>query len=424
MAEQARDDAFVRLVAEQRGLLGSAARLMFADPRRAEDVVESALAQLYRTWHRHADPRLAALRLVLHATPEDVALPWRRDGNVELVDGAPEPTDQHAIVADLASLSEDLRRAVILRHLCRLPAPDAAAVIDTDPAHAETWLGIAETELARLDPKRLQPGGLHRELAEAAGPHGRDIGVGTAEGDGDADVGASDLAHGRLLVHRRRLRSAVLVAAILVAGLLGVAQLASLQQVRQERADSGSPGAATPSSSRSPLPQTSFPQGACDTQPCRDAILRRWRTEVAGIATSYVDPRRAYFTGGSSSVNGRYDLNSWWRGPVGALELDLSLKRAGATRVRLEIAATSDSATPCGQRTRQTCVVTHSKDRTRVRATRTTGMSRGIEVQFSAPDEQVISVVARNVSGGERLEITKEQLMGLVTDPRLRLPPL
>ena len=145
---------------------------------------------------------------------------------------------------------------------------------------------------------------------------------------------------------------------------------------------------------------------------------------MARIATSYVDPQRTYFSGGSSSLNGRYDLNSWWRGQVGALELDLAPKRPGATEVHLEIAASEDSATVCGRRTGNTCSSRHFMDGNTFTITDTTDLSQGLEVQYSPVDRQVVSVVARNTGGGRELGVTASQLMDLVSDPRLRLPPL
>jgi DNA-directed RNA polymerase specialized sigma24 family protein len=419
MAQRGRDFAFTRFVAEHRSLLTSVALLMFADHRRAEDVVQWSLAEVYRRWPRQLDPRLAALRLVLHAMPEDVALPWRRQRSVELVDALQRPAEQPSIVADLATLSAEPRRVLILQHLCRLPVSDIAAVSGSSEARVEAWAQQAEADLARLGPERLAPGRLREELAGTLEPQ-----PDTTEVDLEG-IAATDLAHGRLLDRRRRFRSAVLVTAVLVALTLGAAQLVTLQQMRQERAQRPQQETAR-SSAPSPVSPAVTPRPACDmeTQSCQDAILRRWGTEVASIATSYVDPRRTYFSGGSSSLNGRYDANSWWRGQVGALELDLAPKRRGATAVHLEIAATSDSATPCGQRTGQPCTAMHSRDKISLSATRAIGMSRGMEVQYVAEDEHVISAIARNTSGSKELEITEEQLVALVSDPRLRLPPL
>jgi hypothetical protein len=64
------------------------------------------------------------------------------------------------------------------------------------------------------------------------------------------------------------------------------------------------------------------------------------------------------------------------------------------------------------------------RDKIRLSATRAIGISRGMEVQYVAEDEHVISAIARNTSGSNELEITEEQLIALVSDPRLRLPPL
>jgi DNA-directed RNA polymerase specialized sigma24 family protein len=418
MAQRGRDFAFTQFVAGHRSLLTSVALLMFADQRRAEDVVQSSLAEVYCRWPRHLDPRLAALRLVLHAMPEDVALPWRRQRSVELVDALQRPAEQPSIVAELARLSAEPRRVLILQHLCRLPVSDIAAVSGASEARVEAWAQQAEADLARLGPERLAPGRLREELTGTLEPQPYTT-------DDLEGIAATDLAHGRLLDRRRRFRSAVLVTAVLVAVTLGAGQLVTLHQMRQERAQRPQQQTAR-SLAPPPVSPAMTPRPVCDmqTQSCRDAILRRWGTEVASIATSYVDPRRTYFSGGSSLLNGRYDANSWWRGQVGALELDLAPKRRGATAVHLEIAATSDSATPCGQRTGQACTAMQSRDKIRLSGTRAIGMSRGMEVQYVAEDEHVISAIARNTSGSNELEITEEQLIALVSDPRLRLPPL
>jgi hypothetical protein len=48
-------------------------------------------------------------------------------------------------------------------------------------------------------------------------------------------------------------------------------------------------------------------------------------------------------------------------------------------------------------------------------------VTEGVEVQYR-PSGQVITVIARNTTGGKTFDVTSAELVELVQDPRLQLP--
>jgi hypothetical protein len=106
------------------------------------------------------------------------------------------------------------------------------------------------------------------------------------------------------------------------------------------------------------------------------------------------------------------------------LALELYRLDDGATEVYLQIATAGRFADRCGARTGHRCQSIPSMNGNGYLVTETMYASDGIEVQFAADTDAVITVVARDVSDGRHLELSEPELVALVQDPRLRLPPI
>jgi len=137
-----------------------------------------------------------------------------------------------------------------------------------------------------------------------------------------------------------------------------------------------------------------------------------------------LDRRGRYFSGYSYAYNASYDSPGLWGGQGGALALEMGRLDGGATEVYLQIATAARFADRCGQRTRRRCTAVRFMSGDSFLISGSTSMSGGTEVQYAPGDGKVITVVARNVSGGRSLRITTADLVDLVQDPRLQLPRL
>jgi hypothetical protein len=140
------------------------------------------------------------------------------------------------------------------------------------------------------------------------------------------------------------------------------------------------------------------------------------------VAGSYVDPEHRYFSGYTFSYDLLYDSAAFWNGGGGALGLDLFRLREGSTEIYLQIATSEQFAIKCGRLTQRSCDVMRFMDGNVFTLSDSTRLSDGLEVQYSPNGDQVITVVARNRSRGQALDVTRAQLIELVQDPRLRLP--
>ncbi|CAA9335769.1 MAG: hypothetical protein AVDCRST_MAG48-3370, partial [uncultured Friedmanniella sp.] len=247
------------------------------------------------------------------------------------------------------------------------------------------------------------------ELRTAAGPAVVAGGPGT------------DLAHGRQLVRRRRVRgAAALVAAALVLVLGTVTVLDRGAEVPQAVSTPGAPVPAPRPRPTGPAPVTA----ACDIRnpSCQATVMRRWRTEMSAVVVSHLDPGEVYFTGYSFSYDPRYESRSFWAGGDGALGLEVFRLRGGATEVYVQVASGYDTAVRCGDITGRRCEGQRFMNGNRFTLSTTTQLARGLEVQHRPDGDQVVTVVARNTTRGEVLDVTRADLIELVQDPRLRLP--
>ncbi|CAA9382917.1 MAG: hypothetical protein AVDCRST_MAG75-1084 [uncultured Propionibacteriaceae bacterium] len=414
MPRASRTEAFLAFAdAHRRALLGSA-YLILGDAALARARVDFILAKAYQSWRRLGDPRMHCFAALLGGSNPGPQ-PWNQSDRYELVDRHPAPPEPaEEIVSDLADLGEQERQLVVLEYYAGMSPAELAVLTSADPDRVEELRAAARSALTARNLGRSQDRHLEAEL-EAAVQHrfGPELsnasGRGAAAGQGAAD----DLSHGRSLVHRQRLRG--LAAAVLVVVLaLGASQ--ALPSRGQPEAAGASPPVASASPSRPSCPVSD--------RGCRGQVTRDWRDRISKISRSYLDPDDSYFTGYSYSYDRSYDSDELWNGQGGALGLDLFKLERGATQVFIQVATAREFAPRCGQATAQDCVSMRFMDGNSFIMTETTHVSEGIEVQYRPEGTQVITLIARNVSNGTALDITRGQLLLLAQDPQLRLPPL
>jgi hypothetical protein len=405
MPQTARDTAFAMFATDQRPRLLGVAYLMSGDAERAEEIVDGSLAELYQVWAGLADPAAAALSRIVHArSGVPIARPWQRGGRIELIDGSSLFSLPAGIVADLSALSLQQRQVIVLERFAQVPTTQIAALIGADADRVHILAREARAVLCAADPARSADVVLAEQMFDS---------LPEALWSAAAADGTSDLVHGRMLVRRRLLRTGLLVAALVIAVAIGIGQLVVGVQPDQK-------------SGGAPAPRGPVPGPTCNpAQPsCRASLARDWRAQMAVVSESYIDRRHSYFSGYTYSYDNLYDSGGLWSRKGGVLGLDLFRLDDGATEVYLQIATSQRFAIPCGQKTHQHCIAMEFMDGNRFVVTDTTNVSEGIEVQYSPRGSEVITIVARDVSGGKKLNIQRGQLISLVQDARLRLPSL
>ena len=393
------DEEYAAVVERERPLILASAYLLTGDPAQAERVVQLVFAQLYGRWPSVLDFRLEALRAVVNAARAPVDLPWEFRERIELTDGPAPVAAGEPIIADLLTLRFAERAAIVLQRYAGLSSAAIADVLDWPVEHVSPLLLRARAALTAGHPARSSDAALTQELTDA-------IPYAMRESHGSAD----DLAHGRRLIRRRWIQrgSAALVVAVLivVAGVLLVPTRTPVPPL------SPSVPVATPS------------QQACDTSEvmCRAKVLFGWRSEMAAVAASYLDPRGRYFSGFGYSYDSRYDMPGFWDGQGGALAFEMFRLDKGATEIYLQISTSRKYAVSCGFTTRQPCQRMRFMDGNSFLLTETTSVRQGMEVQYSPAGTEVITVIARNTQRGKVLEIDRGDLIKLVQDARLQLP--
>ncbi|MCA1834759.1 MAG: SigE family RNA polymerase sigma factor [Actinobacteria bacterium] len=157
------EDEFIGFVLGSQVELRRLAYLVCGDWHRAEDVVQTALANLYVHWSRIRRDEGAgpyARRAVVNAAIDERRRPWRRERPVqELPDGPAvreEPMDA-AVVDALLSLPPRQRAVVVLRY-----------VEDIDVAQTAHLLGISSGTVKSQAAKGLQALRKKLELPTAA----------------------------------------------------------------------------------------------------------------------------------------------------------------------------------------------------------------------------------------------------------------
>ena len=398
-----RDAGFLAFVRQYRARLFGAAFLLRGDAETAERVTQLAIAQSYG----HREHYLtSAVEHVVRTDPQTLRLPWLRSPQVELIEidqtsALPTPT---ALLVRLAALPTEQRTAVIVQSFLGLSSEQAAELL----ASAPEKVSIARTLGLLAMSDVLPPGsGDPAVLMASVVPRGRDV----------ESAALDDLAHGRWLVGRRRLRrSSVLAAALaMVLIVLAVAWPDRVTVVRVN-APIETPSA-TPSASVAACTDLQNPQ-------CRVQVVRAWRSQMSNVVSGKLDPQGNYFSGYSYGYTPRYDSDQLWKDKRGSLGLDLFKSTGGGTTVFLQVATSRQDAIPCGQLTKQKCIRRQMMDFNYFTMTTTTRSRQGVEVQYCPDGTQVITLVARDVTKGQRLDVTSAQLLELVQDERLRLPKI
>jgi DNA-directed RNA polymerase specialized sigma24 family protein len=388
-----RDVEYAAVVERERPLLQATAYLLTGDSHEAERVVQLVFAQLYRQWPKVPSAGLEALRALVETARTPVHLPWEHRERIELIDGPPATVAVDQIVADLAMLSYDQRAAVVLKDYAAQTDTQIAEILQRPENEVLGLVQGARAQLAASHPARLDV--LTPELTAA-------IPYDLREAHGSAD----DLAHGRRLARRRWIQrgSAAFAAAVLI-----VAAAVLLVPARPP-----TPQAAPPL----PISTPSVRDCNAATTTCRWEVL----FTMAEVVTSYLDPKRRYFSGFGYASDSRYDRASFWAGQGGALAFKMFRLDKGATEVYLHIATSQEFAVRCGATTHQQCLQVQLMDGNSYQLTNSSLADGGIEVQYSPRDDEVITVIARNTQPGKVLKISTGDLIKLVQDPRLQLP--
>jgi DNA-directed RNA polymerase specialized sigma24 family protein len=404
-----RDEEYAAVVQRERPLMQATAYLLTGDPVQAEQVVELVLAQLYAHWPRRSSHQLEVIRAVVHTARTPVNLPWEYRERVELIDGPLPVPAAEPIIADLRLLSYDQRAAVVLDRYAGLSDVEIADILELPVADLLGLVRRARAILSTGRPERTSDETLTQELTAAIPYEFRESLGSTA-----------DLAHGRQLIRRRWLRRG----SAALAGMVLVLVAAVLLIPTGPPAPQAAPPQPTPTTVSTICGRGYDRLDGHDPSSavCRSKILLKWRSEMAEVATSQLDPQGKYFSGFGYGYDRRYDTPSFWAGQGGALAFEMFRLDRGATEVYVQIATSRKFAVRCGATTHQQCVALHLMDGNRYLLTDSTVPERGIEVQYCPRGDEVITVIAHNTHRGKTLDIGSGELIKLVKDERLHLP--
>ncbi|MGI8458305.1 MAG: hypothetical protein ACR2LI_09365 [Propionibacteriaceae bacterium] len=404
MSRRRSDESFVAFAGGQRERLVGAATLLGGTSQQSHDLVAWAMATTYPRWGRSKRPDLDVVRLVLESDPGVVELPWRDRTRVQLVD-AVAPT-LAAIPAALQRLPRRQRMVLVGRHHLGLSDADLGTVTGLDPVQLD--------QLHR-DAVRVFGPDVTARLASAVVPGQGSTGPSPATLR--PGVAQDDLDHGRWVQRRRRAR--MVLVSVVVALLAGILVLTFGPTPAPTPVSA--PG--VPQSTPGTNPSASTPP-PCDTHEprCQVQATRAWRAEIATLVATALDPDGRYFTGGFSyTYDERYD--GYWSRADGALGLNLLSADGGATQVFVQIATSRASAVACGTITVNACVRQQFLDGNWFTLTPSVDVAHGMEVQYRPDGDEVITVAAYDTTKGRSLDIGRADLLNLVQDPRLRLPP-
>jgi RNA polymerase sigma-70 factor (sigma-E family) len=154
VASDDRFDGLAALVAARGDHLLATAVLLAGGRTAGEDLLQTALERLMRSWRRvHGDPEAYLRRVIYHAAVDQ----WRvrrRRAETPLADDPPataDPTDRahlrHALVQALAALPPRQRAVLVLRYWEQLSEAEAATVLGCSVG---TVKASASRGLARL----------------------------------------------------------------------------------------------------------------------------------------------------------------------------------------------------------------------------------------------------------------------------------
>ncbi len=400
MPSRSAEISFAAFVAEQRPRLQGVAYLLHGDVQAAQSAVDASLAQLYAIWPLIGNAEDAAFRQLIEVRLGDLNLPWQRRARIELLDCDPARIRASRIVGDLAVLQQDQRRALVLERFAQLPILRIAGILDQGAPDVQRMAQSARDQLVVLDSDRADDVILAAELADAI-PH--DLRT--------ALPAAIDLAHGKQLVRQRVWRRLTIAAAAVV-----VLASAALWAPRTPMGQGISAPLPAPSAAQ-PIP----PCAASD-ETCRADVLSAWRSEMADVVRSHLDPDHTYYTGYGYEAEPIYESRTFWQGRGGVLGLDLYPSAGNATMIFIQIATSDAYAIPCGQLSRQSCFFHRFMDGNGFILTDSSDPTYGSEVQFTPTGYEVVTIVARNVRPGRSQDIGTGDLIKAVQDSRLHLP--
>jgi DNA-directed RNA polymerase specialized sigma24 family protein len=402
-----RDEEYAVVVERERPLLQACAYLLTADEERADRLVQLVLARMYERWADVRRPRVEALRALVQTSPHDPMLPWDTRPRVQLIDGGPAPVAAPGIVSDLQRLPLDQRAAIVLERYAELPSVQIAGVCERTVDEVLVLTRQARSALGADHPARGRDAALAEELREAIPLERR-----------TAYDGAEDLDHGRHLVRRRWLRRGLAGAVAVVLVVAGAVFLL--------RYPAPAPAAAPPAPPVATSPTPTPISATCDTGDplCRGEIMRRWRAEMGVVVGSHVDPAGEYFSGNGFRYDQRYEDPGFWTGRGGALAFEMFRWDEGGTTIYVQIATSRQNAVRCGTTIRRTCARQQFLDGNSFNLTDTVNVRQGMEIQYRPAGTYVITVIARNTTGGREFAIERADLLRLVQDPRLRLPEI
>ncbi|GAA0616179.1 SigE family RNA polymerase sigma factor [Sporichthya brevicatena] len=151
-SERNAEAEFAAFVLSTQRRLRRVAYLVCGDWHRAEDIVQTALAQVYARWdriRREDGPEGYAHRAVVNAAIDERRRPWRRERATDaLPDRAAPPDDDGitpAVLAALATLPRRQRAVVVLRYVEDLDVEQTAALlgISTGTVKSQAAKGLA-----------------------------------------------------------------------------------------------------------------------------------------------------------------------------------------------------------------------------------------------------------------------------------------
>ena len=153
-----RDAEFVAFVAAAQARLLRVAYLTCGDSHRAQDVVQTALVNVYVHWSRvdrDLGPWAYARRAVVNAALDEGRRPWRRETATDLLPDRPAEVAEAfdvELLGALRSLPKRQRAVVVLRYVEDVDVDTVAAMLGISP-------GTVKSQAARgLDNLRSQLG--------------------------------------------------------------------------------------------------------------------------------------------------------------------------------------------------------------------------------------------------------------------------
>lgn len=145
------DDEFAAFVLSAQRRLRRVAYLVCGDWHRAEDIVQTALAQVYARWdriRREDGPEGYAHRAVVNAAIDERRRPWRRERATDVLPDRAAPVDDGvtpAVLEALATLPKRQRAVVVLRYVEDIDVEQTAALlgISTGTVKSQASKGLA-----------------------------------------------------------------------------------------------------------------------------------------------------------------------------------------------------------------------------------------------------------------------------------------